>query len=236
MKTKNKTGHSIFAAFVLLAFTLVPMRADQAIVPVESANTAGGNLFMFVRDTQGVYIYDANLFSAFPAGGGYLTGIAFRQDETGGTSRNETVELELRIGTTQLDSGQIQFPGRYDQVRSPSDQVVVPRSTIHIKTTYQPGTINPFSVKIPFETPYHYDPQNGNLVIDFRFFQGENITMDMAVGDDHRRLTGTLGMEMIGGFGGAPAALFQFTPVPEPRALYLAGVGLAISFFLWRRR
>jgi hypothetical protein len=92
----------------------------------------------------------------------------------------------------------------------------------------------PFQVRIPFATPFFYDPSRGNLslyivtgggplglALDAQFASGDAVGRVFADGDSLDGTVDTLGL----------VTRFDITPVPEPPPIALCAIGaLAVVF------
>jgi hypothetical protein len=149
---------------VIFAFGQGPVWTARAqtntyVVPHELENSygdAGGDIGLSGAPTQ--LIYAASEFSGLSVGQIVIKGVAFRLDESAAGSSLDAVipSLSLIMGVYRGDLSSVN-----GFVPLANQALVYGARDLHL--TAQPGL--GFNATFRFQTPYTYDPQNGNLVI-----------------------------------------------------------------------
>ncbi len=169
----------IFAAVVLTALSLVLPAAVYAqpsvVVPNRYTHVEGdsNNIFPFAC---GVFFSSQRyqqVYSGSEIGSGEIDTISFRL-KLGGTGFSPQLfpGMQINMSTTQAEPGNLS-PAFADNV-GPDDTVVVSG----IVTLSAPDCITspcPFTVVIPLDTPFTFDPGLGNLLVDIRIPDCTNI-------------------------------------------------------------
>jgi hypothetical protein len=90
------------------------------------------------------------------------------------------------------------------------------------------------------QTPFHYDPSQGNLLIDWMRFDGGTPnpridTQAASTGGARVVLNQTSATALTGTLNNIPPVLqFEFAAVPEPSTIFLA-FSACVCLFAWRR-
>jgi hypothetical protein len=147
--------------------------AQDIVVPNGSATVEGGTSNNFpLSGNQPSYryqqLYAASQFGAI-SGPQRLTEVRFRPNATSTfPAWSTTVTLDLRFSTTQAADDQLSTTFA-DNVGP--DEVIVYNGEATYGTSQvgplPPGPM-PFDVVIPLQTPFLYDPSQGNLLMDVR--------------------------------------------------------------------
>lgn len=181
-------------------------------------------------------LHPAAAFDSLGAGPFTLTSLAWRPD----ISVNEPISSEwgftIRLSTTDVGALSTTFadnigPDGLTEVFSGAVQLVtdgVPRGN---------GLPHEFDYRLDFHTPFVFDPQQGDLLVEMIFMAGENSDWFWVDGDDR-----------VGEFIFAQPAdaveddavtpgvfVTQFEFIPEPSTAALAGLGV-IGILTWRQR
>ena len=129
---------------------------------------------------RAVGIYSSSEFAAVPPGGAAITALSLRPDGTAPQGVTGSVShLTLSLSVTQADPSDISTT--FDDNITGTPVVVYDAPwTVTITSDIPTGPdTRPFDSRIPFDTPYFYDPAAGNLVVDWR--------MDVAPGEPRVR-------------------------------------------------
>ena len=160
--------------------------------------------------------------------GGIITGIAFRLDESIDQPLSVVLpEIEIRISTTPRSVYDFSFI--FAENVGPDETIVFTRGPARLEPSTSPEVPRPFSQFIPLNKPFEYDPRKGGLAVDLLNFQlptgtPGSLLID-AAGTGTVALAGSVGIE-VAHFALAGLIIeLQFTPIPEPAALSLLGVG-----------
>lgn len=210
-----------FVALLLAACGGTPLPAQTIVVPNDLAEVDGNTHTTTPDGTVGngarlMYMYDASQFQALsrPA---YLTGFAFRPDQTPGPSGPRTGVMKIYVSTTRRSMAQLST--RFgDNIGA--DNTLVFDGTLTRSTANQPGPGNTrqFDQLFPFSTPFLYDPSAGSLVVDFQITQGtgpairSDAVLDSPVARDLFAPGNPTATD--GQFGEAPVAQLTFEPAP----------------------
>lgn len=156
------THSLIFSPAVLLLIAAAPA---QGRVVVPSANAAsegsGSTSIPFGRSTptRTQIVYDARLFT----GAVVVQSLAFRLDGNQ-TSAGKRVDVEIRLSTA---SRPITALSSVFSANAGTDEVVVlDRRILDLPPHAQGQTPNPFTVQLPFDRSFGYDPSRGALLIE----------------------------------------------------------------------
>jgi len=145
-------------------------KAGLIFVPPEGQTNSNGNAAMRPLDSQNrlQQVYDADGFSALASsGGGWIRAIFFRVDSNVGHAFEGVVEsLQINMSTTpRRTDGMSPI---FDQNTGADDIVTFgPRSASLLS-----GGTGSFDVSFTFSQPFFYNPTNGNLLLDFRIYEG----------------------------------------------------------------
>jgi hypothetical protein len=150
----------------------VPIFLGPLIVPNEWSVAFGdaGNQFPLFSDQPIRYqqVYNASQFSRLNSGGGLINRIAFRGHGPGTPFTGTVPQLQVNLSTTSKSPDNLSSTFA-DNVGSDDTQVF--SGPLGTAVTFTGDATN-FEVVINFTTPFFYDPNKGNLLIDIRNSQG----------------------------------------------------------------
>jgi hypothetical protein len=230
-----------------LAIALVAGSEVQAGVIVPNANAAApgntDNRFPFLVSGGMRYqqVFAASQFSGpilmteLDLRNGILVNEAF-------SSTISSILISLSTISTAPDSLSSTFA---TNIGGDNTQVFSGSLTLSSANGAGPGGTKAFDISIALQTPFLYNPANGNLLIDIKNSSGANA----AVGADFFDAVNVNGdsVSRVWGAEGSPNATtgtldsfglivqFQSGAVPEPSSLLLTGLGVGVVG-LWRRR
>jgi phosphatidylinositol-3-phosphatase len=150
----------------------MPIIAGPLVVPNEWSSAFGdaGNLFPLFSPSPMRYqqIFDAAQFSRLNNGGGLINRVAFRGHGPGIPFTGSVPQLQVNLSTTSKT---------HDGLSSTFADNVGPDDTQVFSGPFQTavtftGDPTNFEVVINFTTPFFYDPNKGNLLLDIRNLQG----------------------------------------------------------------
>ncbi len=183
-------------------------------------------------------VYAASNFGPIAQGGGLITSLAFQFADShtlgGGVSN---IQINLSTTLRPVDGLSTTFA---QNVGSDDTKVFGAGNLV-----WANDPTVPFSAFINLSTPFHYNPANGNLLVDMRVFQtglpfqfgslsmeasaANNDTVSIAYAFNVNDLTGITDTKGLN-------TLFTVTPVPEPSTICLFLAGLATIGFIQRRQ
>ncbi len=241
MFKERSVGFATIVAVLFGACTTPTARAEFIVVPNALA-TADGNSFQDggpvpVRVMQ---IYGASQFAAL-SGPVLITQLAYRPDTSPGPSGPRSLNLQLFASTTSRSVAGLS--STFAENIGADNTLVFSGTWTQVTANLPgPGNTRQFDIELPLTTPFYYDPQAGNLVLDFQVSSGSGpaIRRDAVSGDPTVNFVAAIGSPTattgeVLGFG----FVTQFTvqPVPEPSAFALASLGaLGLLGHAWRRR
>jgi len=204
----------------LICLSVRAAESINIVSPQGTANTQGVgviNPFAMVGRVQ--EFYSASDFAGIP-NGGTIVSVSFRLGSNQGSSLDVIVpKIELRVSTT-ISSTFNPDPTFNNNVGG--DQTIVfPAGPLHLTSDFVPKGINPFSLTIPFKTPFNFDPKKGNLLLDFFTYQGAPVKTDFG-GPNSWTLLGSVDSTVAPvTASGAFVASFNIIPIPEPETWLL---------------
>ena len=171
-------------------------------------------------------LYFASDFSGLPEGHNTIVSMAWRPDFTVTNDIEVTFDLELRLSTAAPGTLSSTFATNIG-----NDETLVYSGSITLQTDGAggpPGGPRPFDYLFEFQTPFIYDPNQGNLLVDHTFFP----PIPGAPAIDVQSMGGT--HWVFGSHAGAATATIrdsslpvtQFAVVPEPSMFVLAALAL----------
>lgn len=231
---------AITVALNLLLFQTGRCDAELIVSPSAYADAeadgGGSNVGVGVLNRM-QQVFPASDFQSF-SGVGTITQFAWRPDGTRTTPFQCTYStLTIKFSTTSANPGSLSMTYA-DNVGA--DEVVVLNATDFVISSQNLGPAGGpkvFDIFHAFETPFEYDPSQGNLLMDFTWshvgeFSWDNVHNAGADGQG------------IGGPGGSSTAAWslgafvtEFTVVPEPSTITLFSTfGMVGAFVAWRKR
>jgi hypothetical protein len=133
-----------------------------------------GNLFPILSKQPIRYqqVYDHSQFAGFVAGGEYITQIAFRVHSPGIAFNASISTLQVNLSTTQKAPEALS--ATFADNIGPDNTVVFPVASVDFSTSVAGPADGPqaFDLVLTFATPFHYDPAQGNLLVDIRNSSG----------------------------------------------------------------
>lgn len=227
-----------FAVAVGCASTV--LSAAEIVVPNAYATTAapGNNAYPFFAPESGSpqmryqQVYGSDQFAGIGAGQ-YITDLKFRAlSPLNGNFTSVIDSLKIFLGTTthavdQLDSG--------FAANSAAIQDVVYNGAFRATGVSSNANPTAFNYAIHLQTPYFYNPSNGNLLMELQIINGSGTDMALnsvnVVGDSVARLVGKDAYYPIGFIDTSGLVTdFVTSTTPEPGmlgAFALAGLLLA---------
>jgi hypothetical protein len=218
-------------------------------LPSQFANDSFSSVpFSAGTNTAGRFqeVYDASGFTSLAGDRPFwIHRISFREDENhqfGFSSSFTDIEISLSTTPRLVDGLSAIF----------TENVGLDNTTIVGRGPFQIGQSSAaeFSVSIFLSEPFYYDPSRGNLLLDVRNFGGGRTSYGVPPfsGPAYVDASGVTGdtissvyADSVNAISGIPSTLglvtqFYITPVPEPSALSLLGLGALTISACWRRR
>jgi hypothetical protein len=205
--------------FLLLinAISALAQGTIQFVSPTSLAAAEGNSSVsdLFVNGgARMMQVYSAADFT-FNAPTGRIDAISFRLDGGGSQGFVGTwPSVAVYLSTTS------QSPDSLSPVYSANhgaDSRLVFGSQLSMALTDISGTPRSFELRIPFTTPFFYDPSKGNLAVDIVTFGTQTLTLDgqFTVGDSVSRVFGPNSASGTVDTKGL-VTRFDITPIPEP--------------------
>lgn len=220
------------ACSILLIFEAVfvvpPIcRAEFIVAPNQLASAEGSSNAATDPNTRCQQVYGSSQFSDWSRAA-YITQLAFRPDATFGRAFSATnPSLQVNLSTTSRSPGNL---SRVFAENLGGDDSMVRSGPITFSSAFSgpPGGPKDFDVIIDLERPFLYDPEAGNLLVDFRTvgpLWGMDVPMDFVTGSGTFGVVSTVAAPLTAS-SGIPSTQgyvtrFRFTPIPEPRSLVL---------------
>ena len=241
MKNRYK---SLWLAFAVLL--LVPcLRAQEeetAVLPQDLENEEHQNWSQLPfnypdRSRLQIAVPSEQIVNVMPLGG-TITAVAFRLDgpngspnfPPGGSLDTVIPDFELRVSTAASETLSVTFSENI----GPNETIAFPRGGLALISAWDPEGPNEFSLRVPFENEFLYNPHDGDLLLDFFIYDQAGQRVVVEFGGGGGLLTGEIGVPE-GHLGAAiPAMQLSFRPVPEPGTMILLVSGV-LAFFLFRR-
>lgn len=244
-------------AFVF-CFVAIPLTSDAEMVTVpDGFSSIEGNDGDFLPLSFGYnplltswrwqQVYGA---SAFSGGAGYISSLAFRFDDSSNVSAasGNTGNLEISLSTTTqaVDGLSTTFADNIG-----SDETVVLTGTQSLIGTNQAGsahgvTPNAFEFVFSLDTPFYYDPNSGNLLMDVTSVVSAGsgaVSFEMDAEDTLGDSISRVYTNAVQNDSNAPVGIssslglvtqFTFMATPEPASMLMFSIALPIC--LSRRR
>jgi hypothetical protein len=192
---------------------------SAAVVPTEFENQEAQYSSSFNTDNRRYQqVYDHSLFENSMPEGGFIEEIRFRLDAQQGGGI-EVVIPDIGLSLSTSPSMTPFLPTEFAKNIGPDYTEVYPHGPLSLSSSFVPGGPNPFSLRIPFQKRFLYDPRQGNLLFDLFVYKRAPgpIHIDAA----GNNLVGGLIFEPGYQFGSqspGDAWIMQlvFTPAPEP--------------------
>jgi hypothetical protein len=179
-------------------------------------------------------LYVAADFAGLPASQRWLVAFNHRGDQT----QKEAVDwvfpdTEIWISTTDKTSDTLSTV--FAENHGPDKTLVYDGALT--QSILGTGSPRDFADGMRFQTPFYYDPSQGNLLVE-RINRGGSLpdlspTVDVQSTSGFTVLSGDVGAVSGTRLSRLPVTQFEF--VPEPSALVLGGVAIQTSF-AWRRK
>jgi hypothetical protein len=226
-RTESASRRSSFATSHVLGVLMVAgggmfLQAQTIVVPNENAEIDANtyNYSSSAEDfsgTRDMMIFDASQFHGL-SGPSYLTRFAYRPDNNSSPSGPRSGLMDIFASTTRRSVAE--FSTTFAQ-NVGADNTLVFSGLMTVSTANLPaaGNTRQFDIIFALTNPFLYDPAAGNLVLDFRIFEGRG----PAIGWDAVRGNPMVGDILaigspdaaVGSTGSAPVIQFTFEPAPR---------------------
>lgn len=237
----------VFSVFGIIALVVTAQVASgSVIVPSANTSTAGttDNRFPFLVAAGMRYqqVYASSQFS----GPVTIDEIDFRNGifvDEAFTSTISNIQISLSTTSTSVDGLSSTFASN-----TGADNTLVYSGSLTLSSTNAagPGNTHVFDIAIHLQTPFTYNPANGNLLLDVDNLSGANAAINLdffdavnTAGDPVSRVWGTEGQpNATTGTVDTIGLITRFdtvAAVPEPGTILFAGLGMA-GLLAWRKR
>jgi hypothetical protein len=239
---------SIGTSLLLLSGIRCSQAAEISVVsPHQYADSEGPDRSgIWPAAARGQSITHRSEFDALPVGGAWLTEIRFRPDgivPAGAVASFGRRQISLSV--TQVDPLDISFTFAGNITGTP----VVVYNAAWSSTVINPNppgvATRPFDFRIPLETPYFYNPAEGNLLIDNIWEMpglGVNglarFDLDASnVFSEKRDIwSGELGVDSPVSFPVRFTSINEYVFIPEPSTFALTALAFLAVLCRWRTR
>ena len=186
-------------------------------------------------------VYASHQFSELNHGGGFITGVGYAIIGGGGLQAGGVIpKLQINLSTTS--KGPDGLSTVFSENVGADNRIVVGPKPVYVAVN-TPGHPPGFSVFIPFDKPFFYDPSQGNLLVDVLNFEAPGF-IDSAgpfagvfkMGDSISVVSAhdVAAASGIAGTSGLTTA-FVVEPIPEPSTLMFLAVASPLIFFAVHR-
>jgi hypothetical protein len=148
-----------------------------AVPPASFTNNNGNSAFVPFDGGPARFqqVYEASAFSSLaPSGGGLIREIVFRDDALEGHSFDNVTIANLEIGISTTLQAADGLSRVFDENVGPNQLVALGPGPVRI-SGYGGGGFSYFNIGFALSQPFFYDPADGNLLLDFRIYQGIQI-------------------------------------------------------------
>lgn len=236
MRKKQMLKKTIHAVCLLMCVFHVAIGQEVRIVAPPGVEATEGNLAVPNDPSTVLRVqeqWSASFFSDLPVGGAWLVGIASRLDGNVGTETTFTQNLEIDVSTSTRDRISTSYQ---ENVGDDVVRVFVGSDEISYSVAGGGQSTNPFSDPLVFDTPFFYDPLEGDLVLDWRINGG----VGSAIFDSQEQGMAVANVGPIDGSSGSftvsDHVITEFVfDVPEPSSGALGAFGV-FGVLLCRRR
>lgn len=156
------TSSLIFPLAAFVALAVAPAQSRVVLPPVNAASEGSGSTSIpFGRSTptRTQIVYDARLFT----GAVVVQSLALRLDGNQ-TSAGKRVDVEVRLSTAARPITALSAV--FSNNAGTDAVVVLDRRLLDLPPHAQGQTPNPFTVQLPFDRSFGYDPARGPLLIE----------------------------------------------------------------------
>jgi hypothetical protein len=231
---------SIGTVILLLAGIRCAQAAEIKIVSpggyedIEGPNFSGEDGGVWPEAARAQGIAHRSEFDALPAGGAWLTEIRFRPDgavPVGQVASFGRVQWSLSV--TQVDPLDISFTFADNITGTPVEVYNAAWSSTVINPDPPEAATRPFDFRYPLETPYFYNPAEGNLLMDIIYEMPGSGVNDLARFDtdasnafpEKRNIwSGPLGVDSPVSFAATFTSINEFVFIPEPSTFALTAL------------
>ncbi|MEZ6097983.1 MAG: hypothetical protein R3E01_03335 [Pirellulaceae bacterium] len=237
-RLKNSfTTVMVFAIGVVTTAINSPLSGQevQVVVPniyESSEGNAIGYSASFGFPIKSQEVFPSSEFASVPDLQRWITGYRLRPDAIATLPRTINYgDVQIRMSTTPKGPNDLSFTFA-DNV-GPDETIVLDTGEFSVtaKAASGPGP-RPFDYVYQFDTPFYYDPNQGNLLLEFRSRSGW--VNASPIFDAHDDVYGAAGISIgAANFSSNvatvrfPVEVYQFTfAVPELQSVTLAGIGL----------
>ena len=223
---------SIGTALLLLSGIRCAQAAEISVVsPHQYADSEGPDRTgIFPEASRAQSITHRSEFDALPVGGAWLTEIRFRPDgivPVGEVASFGRVQISLSV--TQVDPLDISFTFAANITGTPVEVYNAAWSSTVINPNPAGAETRPFDFRIPLETPYFYNPAEGNLLYDAIFempgsFASRDLDLSNGFSEKLNRWSGALGVDSPVSVPGWFTTINEYVFIPEPSTFALTAL------------
>lgn len=209
------------------------LHGGTIVVPISLSGTEGAGALQF----SGARIQQLYDHAQFGSGPTTIVAISFRPDSALGSAFTQSIASFLMfMSTTSQAAGSLSSTYANNIGLNP---LVVYNGALNVSSSFTGPVSGPkaFDIIITLQTPYLYDPAQGNLLVDFQtpdfvfssFLDATPVTAGVI-----DRVSGTI-LGTVGFNNAGTALVTQFSTVPEPGTTSLLLAGLAgLGWKRWR--
>jgi hypothetical protein len=181
-------------------------------------------------------LHPASFFSALGPGPLEITSLAWRPDRSVNQPTSDEWDLSMRLSTTAVGDLSLTFAENI----GPGGLVEVFSGVVELATDGVPRSNrlpHEFDYMFEFDTPFLYDPQQGDLLIDVMFEEPVPAPWIWADADGSRgQYVEVTQLASVATSKAAGLFVTQFTIIPEPSGLAIAGTSAFAALAAFRRR